>query len=651
MKLATRQDVLASYDILDTVPEPEFDDVVAIAQRVCGTKTALVSLVDVDRQWFKARVGFPACETSLDRSVCAHALLADEMLVIPDLAADPRTAENPLVTGTPHIRFYAGAVLRSPQGVAFGSLCVIDDAPRPDGLTPDQAETLKALARQVMAFLSVRRALTSREQVRAQLAADGDRQLQAQEIGGIGTFEVEVGTGRLIVSAELRRIFGLSAFPPPTVAAVQALSVTPSAARHTSSAMRRDGLAPREVEYQIRRANDDALRWIIRRTGFTTDSTGSVERMIGTIQDVTDRKHADLRAQALIELGDALRSEITLAAVIAAAVRTAGETLAANRCCYAHVDLPTHKLTVEEDWRVSGHASMAGIFPLGALRTITTRVTAGLPVVVANVPAAAWLEADAAGPLLRDVKAVMAVPLLRQKQLAGILLIHDSTPRTWTREETDFAAAVADRAYAAIARIEAEDQQRVLNNELSHRLKNTLSMVQAMVSQTLRQLPERQVVRALEERIIALSKAHDVLLQQSWSAARIAAIVDQVRDLHGETRFVVEGPNILLGAKATLSLSLLLHELATNAVKYGALSVPAGQVYLSWRIDGEGSDALLVLTWKEVGGPPAVAPERRGFGSRLIGMGVAGSGRAAIDYGTGGLSATFEAPLQSVTEP
>ncbi len=651
MKLATRQDVLASYDILDTVPEPEFDDIVAIAQRVCGTKTALVSLVDADRQWFKARIGFPACETSLDRSVCAHALLADEMLVIPDLLADPRTAENPLVTGVPHIRFYAGAVLRSPQGVAFGSLCVIDDAPRPGGLTPDQAETLKALARQVMAFLSVRRALTSREQVWAQLAADGDRQLQAQEIGGIGTFEVEVGTGQLTASAEFHRIFGLPAFPKPTVAAVQALSVTPSAARHTTPAMRRDGLAPRETEYRIHRASDGALRWVIRRTGFITDAAGAVERMIGTIQDVTDRKQADLRAQALIDLGDALRSETTVAAVIAASIRTAGETLAASRSGYMQVDLPAHKLTVEEDWRVAGQASMAGRYPLDVLRTITTRASKGLPVAVANVPAAAWLETDAAGPLLRDVKAVMAVPLLRQNHLTGLLLIQDSTPRTWAREETDFAAAVADRAYAAIARIEAEDQQRVLNNELSHRLKNTLSMVQAMVSQTLRQIPERQVVRALEERIIALSKAHDVLLQQSWSAARIAAVVEQVGDLHGEARFVVEGPNILLGAKATLSLSLLLHELATNAIKYGALSVAAGQVHLSWRIDGEGSDALLVLTWKEVGGPPAVAPARRGFGSRLIGMGVAGSGRAAIDYGAGGLSATFEAPLQIVTEP
>ncbi len=646
-----REDVLASYNILDTAPEAEFDDLVAIAQHACGTKTALVSLVDADRQWFKARIGFPVSETSLDKSVCAHALLVDEILVIPDLAADPRTAANPFVTAEPRIRFYAGAVLRSPQGVAIGSLCVIDDEPRPGGLTPGQAETLKALARLVMTLLSFRRALTTRDEVSARLAADGDRQALAQEVGGIGTFAVEVATGAMTVSAEFRRMLGFPSTSPLTLAEFQALSFSLSEARHSTPAMRRNGLAPREVEYRIRRAGDGALRWIIRRVGFRTGPDGAVEQMIGTIQDVTDRKRADMRMQALVELGDALRDVTAVAEVVAVAVRIAGETLAAARTGYAQVDAAMSHLTIGEDWRAPGQHSLAGAHPIDAVRMVADRLSLGSPVVVANVAAASWLGAERQGPLLRDVKAMLAVPLLRQGHLTGLLFVQDGEPRTWTRDETDFAVSVADRTYAAIARIEAEKQQRVLQAELSHRLKNTLSMVQAMVNQTLRGLPERGLVRALEERIIALSKAHDLLVQQSWSAAPITAIVAKVVELHGAERFAVAGPHLLCGAKATLSLSLLLHELATNAVKYGALSVPDGSIDLVWRIDGAGGEAVLVLTWTETGGPPAVAPHHRGFGSRLIAMGLAGAARAKIDYRAEGLAATFEAPLGIVTEP
>ena len=105
-----RLDALDGCAILDTPAEPGFDGIVQLACQLCDVPVALVSLVAEDRQWFKARIGFPPCETDLDRSVCAHALAQpDEMLIIPDLTRDPRTADNPLVTGEPFIRFYAGA--------------------------------------------------------------------------------------------------------------------------------------------------------------------------------------------------------------------------------------------------------------------------------------------------------------------------------------------------------------------------------------------------------------------------------------------------------------------------------------------------------------------------------------------------------------
>ncbi|TXN21484.1 MULTISPECIES: PAS domain-containing protein [Methylobacterium] len=168
---AARLAALDRYAILDTNPEKGFDDIVLLASRICATPVALVSLVAGDRQWFKARVGFDACQTPLSQSVCSYALLQPGLLVIPDLSADPRTCGNVLVTGDPFIRFYAGARLETPEGVALGSLCVIDTQPRPEGLTPEQATSLEALARQVMTLMELRRAQDSLRAVNAGLEA------------------------------------------------------------------------------------------------------------------------------------------------------------------------------------------------------------------------------------------------------------------------------------------------------------------------------------------------------------------------------------------------------------------------------------------------------------------------------------------------
>ncbi len=371
---------LASYDVLDTAPEKDFDDVAKIASRICGTPIAVVNLIGDRRQFFKAEVGLGVRSTPFDSSFCAKAILENEFLMIPDATKDHRFDCNPLVTGEPHIRFYAGAILKTPDGHPIGTVCVLGYEPLV--LDEVQQDTLKLLARQVMVQLELRKSLRAKS---------------------------------------------------------------------------------REAEAQRR---------------------------------LSERR-------------------------------------------------------------------------------------------------------------LSRTKAMEA----------------------------------------------ADKERRILNQELSHRMKNTLAMVLAIAAQTLKDVSDRDAVDAFTGRLHALSKAHDVLLRENWSAAAIVDVMLSVLTLHSDdTRRDLDGPEVFLGPKAGLSVSLLLHELATNANKYGSLSNNVGRVSVKWSVDDVDDVPTLTIVWSESGGPPVIEPTRRGFGSRLIRMGIAGSGLVEKSYLPGGFTATFKAPMSIVQD-
>lgn len=195
----------------------------------------------------------------------------------------------------------------------------------------------------------------------------------------------------------------------------------------------------------------------------------------------------------------------------------------------------------------------------------------------------------------------------------------------------------------------ADDLQSVINREMSHRLKNTLAMVQAIASQTLRPSGDRHLVEALEKRIQAMSSAHDILFDRYWQKAPIRSLIEStLQRIVPSERLDLEGPGVNIGPKGALSLSLVLHELATNAVKYGALSNDIGRVNLSWFIDETAEQPEFRLVWKELGGPPVQAPDRKGFGSKLIRMGLIGTGGVDISYETSGFRAEMTALLHQL---
>lgn len=196
-------------------------------------------------------------------------------------------------------------------------------------------------------------------------------------------------------------------------------------------------------------------------------------------------------------------------------------------------------------------------------------------------------------------------------------------------------------------RLRAEKRQRLLVNELNHRVKNTLALVQGLALQSFKPGRELEEARsAFQDRLAALAAAHDMLTRENWEGATLAQLAQEAVGHHNahEERILIEGPDLVLSPKAAVSLVLALHELGTNAAKYGALSEPAGRVTLGWKVaEGE----RLRLEWRERGGPAVTAPGQSGFGFRMIERALASdlAGSARIAFEPEGLVCGIDAPL------
>jgi two-component system CheB/CheR fusion protein len=192
-----------------------------------------------------------------------------------------------------------------------------------------------------------------------------------------------------------------------------------------------------------------------------------------------------------------------------------------------------------------------------------------------------------------------------------------------------------------IERSKAEQAHRLLVEEMKHRVKNSLATVQAIASQSLRSAPENERA-AFVARLHALANAHDVLTQENWQRAPLRDIVNQALMPFGATRFTTAGPYVPIAANKSLQLTMALHELATNAVKYGALSNATGQVHIDWTVLDDQSGARLRICWEERGGPPVQPIDHKGFGSKLIEVSVE---KSEVIFGPEGVSCVLEITL------
>jgi two-component sensor histidine kinase len=220
-------------------------------------------------------------------------------------------------------------------------------------------------------------------------------------------------------------------------------------------------------------------------------------------------------------------------------------------------------------------------------------------------------------------------------------------------DERGAVTGIFVEGFDSTERVIAEQKQKMMLDELNHRVKNTLSTVQSIASQTLKTAKTPQDARAgIETRLLALAATHDLLTQAQWGTTGLTDVLQQQLRPHGLDRFDLSGPDVSVPPRIALSLGMAIHELATNAVKYGALSAANGRVGIAWQVTVDPSGLGLNLRWVEIDGPPVSEPKSLGFGSRLISFAIQGEleGELECSYKPDGFEGLISIPLPDESE-
>jgi diguanylate cyclase (GGDEF)-like protein/PAS domain S-box-containing protein len=302
---SARLQALHQCGILDTPREPEFDDIARLAAEICGAPYAVVNFVDSDRQWFKATYGMDMAGTSRDISICSHALLESDLYIVPDTRESLLFRDNPLVSGEPYLRFYAGAVLRTDSGLPLGTVCVLDLEPRPEGLTPLQERALRALAQSVMRLVDLRH-----KHVEAKAREDRFRNLADRIPQMVWSADAR---GRLDY-ANRRFMEAIGIEDGDSIGSLWRSALHPEDRERTDAAWRESIASgkPYEVEHRIDH-REGGYRWVLSRALPERDEAGRISGWFGSSTDIDDGKRADLaladseaRYRALTEAGAAV---------------------------------------------------------------------------------------------------------------------------------------------------------------------------------------------------------------------------------------------------------------------------------------------------------------------------------------------------------
>lgn len=475
------------------------------------------------------------------------------------------------------------------------------------------------------------------------------------EAGEVGVWRWNVATGRLEWSPNLERIHRLAPGTFTGTFAFFQTDIHPDDRARVASVLARamEDRGAYQVEYRLPEKEGVEDRWLEAR-GTVIVEKGTAVAMTGICQDITARKRTEREFERQVRLTEAL-AELGLAAMREQPLANLLDTIAREVCRLLGCEfckILELQASGEEFLLRAGHGWKDGLVgvervPADLHSQAGFTLTQGDAVIVEDLAK----ETRFSSPQLlinHHVISGMSVIIGGDDRPFGILGAHSAKQRQFHQSDVDFIQAVANIMSNAISRRLASDRQTLLMRELRHRVGNLLTLVISLFNNSVRGADN---VEDLSEKFIArvmsLSRAHTFISYAGWTTASLGRLVREVLEPYLD-RIEIEGPDVRVQADAGFALSIALHELASNAARYGGLATAGGALGLSWRIDRSGASPLLVMDWIE-GGVAMKTPNRRGFGTRLIETVVRDQigGQIALDYRPDGLSATLSLPFDA----
>ena len=439
------------------------------------------------------------------------------------------------------------------------------------------------------------------------------RLLLSQNAAGIASLEMDIASGMVIGSVGFWELWGLSPRESTHISDLEQLVISEDHAIRSNQVTREQGIAVREVEYRIRRADTGELRWLWRCIDFVTDVDGKPMKMFGVMQDITDRKSSEV---ALRESEQRYKFALRLGRM---------------------GSWETNFVTRKRHWSTEAQSLFGLSLPdgIGQVGGDSDEFTSSLHPDDRHLVAKFHELAASVDSFPAEYRIVRP---------DGIVVWVSGHGQVIERDVDGKCKRLVNVVADITSRKAKEHHIRFLMREMSHRSKNLLAVIQSIAKQTILTSHSTAEFRTkFEDRLQGIAASHDLLVEQNWHGAALSDLVRRHLAPFVEVdslRVSIQGPKIQVNSNAAQAIGLALHELATNAVKYGALSNAEGSVRICWMYEmGSNSTPDLILRWVESGGPPVMPPTRKGFGNSIIAKITPSSvsGTAALDFAPTGL--------------